>query len=311
MAKDKLILKRDAKSGTVYLRQGYIAAFFLPVPIDAIVAPIGAAFEYCLSMMSPGALKWQSIGAGSQEWRPLAKDFAAKCRAQLDPKAARKRDLTAFELTGCEQGGDAPIWGISVLGNPVDKDLPQEDCLFQIHLPWDAFEGEALEANVGHAVELAKLLPYVSGYLSPVLAWAPLEKDRGLREARAFAMRYPGFDVEDNAIGRSYLDEQVRGARWISFLGKEVVSRLGGETALKRALPAPFDIRKVGKGLMVRAGVAPQIGANGKKDTVPLLCRLARTLEPVTAFEEVALLRTEFADLDVDVLKRWERRFLD
>ena len=48
-----------------------------------------------------------------------------------------------------------------------------------------------------------------------------------------------------------------------------------------------------------------------KKIDTPYLRSVARVLEPVTLFRELALFNTAFADQDEDILAKYERRFLD
>jgi hypothetical protein len=61
---------------------------------------------------------------------------------------------------------------------------------------------------------------------------------------------------------------------------------------------------------MIRAGDMPEIGDVNKRQGTPLLREVAAALEPVSVFDDPALLGN-FANHDEDLLKRWERRLLD
>ena len=61
---------------------------------------------------------------------------------------------------------------------------------------------------------------------------------------------------------------------------------------------------------MIRAGTRPEIGDTNRNIDTPLLRAVARVLEKITLFIELNLL-SYVANFDDDLLRRWERRFLD
>lgn len=310
-SKKQRIWKKDRDSGTLYLRDGVTLAFFLPMPFDKVAHSILKVFDEYLQMIPPDALRWASVGATSDEWRPITKTAIGRCRAQLDPKAMRKRSLTSFELRDGDSGGDAPGYGFHVIGNPPERDLPHETNLVQMYFPIEMIEASEAESFVEKARRIATLLPYISGYGSPGLHWAELNADEAFTQAKALAKRYHGYDVQYNEISRSDIDRKVRGARWLTFLGPEIAEKLGGLKALRNALLGPIAVEQMDHGIMIRAGKIAEIGDVNHKIGTPLLRTVAHVLEPATLFAEPALLETYFAVDDEDFLKEWERRFLD
>lgn len=302
------IERKDPKTGKTYLRNGVTVAFFLPVPMDQAAISIVAVFEEYLKLIPANALRWCAIGANAGEWRPTKKTTVAECRKQLKPEAVRARPLTALELTDGEIGGSAPNYGITVIGHPFEAKYPNKRALVQLYFPIGVLEGVAVENFVGEIYRLAALLPYVSGYVSPGLHCV---RSDGWKQARALARRYPGYEVQDNAIGRRTIDSKVRGARWLNFLGPELAGNLGGLETLRRKFKAPIQILQVGNGVAIRAGNQPELGDVSNGDGTPLLRQVAKVLEPETLFRESALFRTDFAGQDEEILRTWERRFLD
>ena len=62
---------------------------------------------------------------------------------------------------------------------------------------------------------------------------------------------------------------------------------------------------------MLRAGEQPELGDTTRKMGTPMLREIAKVLEPLTIFNEPALLGIEFGDAEGSFLMRWELRFLD
>lgn len=304
------ISKIDPQSGRVYLRGVFIVAFFLPGPINQSVSAIDRAFDLFLAMTPKDTFRWASVGASSEEWKPFSDSTIARCKAQLRPDAAAKRKMTAFELVDSEVGGSVPHYGITVLGEPLDGKLPNERTLFQMSFPISLAIAGNVENFIAKLVEIAAVLPVDSGYGSPAIQWAQFDRDTAIKQSRAIVAKHPGYDINLNTTGRTWIGSRVRGARWLSFLGPQILEALGGSDALRKKLPTPFEVQSVGSCVMVRAGRLPEIGDTARSVDTPLLREVAEVLEPVTAFEEVVLLGS-LADWDKDTLRKWERRFLD
>ena len=303
-------ISKTGPEGRTFLREAFVVAFFLPGPIAETVAGIEQAFDLFLAIIPDGVLRWESVGASSEEWKPVSKTTVSRCKAQLRPDAAAKRELTSFELADGEVGGDVPRYAFTVVGGQFSGDVPNERTLVQMSFPIGTVMTGDADAFVAKLRDIAAALPFSTGYGSPAIQWAELGREAAIAQTRAIVARYPGYDVNMNTTGRTWLGSRVRGARWLTFLGPEILARLGGPDALRTKLPDIFEFCPAGAGLLVRAGRLPEIGDAAKKVDVPMLRTLAAALEPVTAFEEVVLLGS-LADWDKDALRKWERRFLE
>jgi hypothetical protein len=306
----KMIVLSEEDRGVVYLRTGFTLAFFLPSPIADVVSPLTDAFQALLKSLPKDVFQWQTVGANSDEWSPIGATTMGRCRAQLDSRAAAKRKLTSFAL---KDTPGASGYAIKVLGGTADPKFPDKRTLFEVQYPGELLESEGAAGIAERAKALGALLPYVSGYGSPALHWAELMQGRAMVKARAFAKRYPGYDVSNNSGARRWINDKVRGARWLTFLGPKLFKSLGGRAALATSLRGSnFTIEAVGHGLMIRAGDEPEVGDVNKKIGTPLLRKLAKVLEPVTMFREPALSECEFFEgLNDPFVNKWERRFLD
>ena len=300
----------DPATGHDLLVAGYTGAFFLPPAIHEHVAFLQTALARYLKVVPPNTLRWQAVGAGAEEWRPTGNATLAKCLDQLRPEAARRRDLTSIELRSGADESDASQWSITIIGNPVDSEMPQENTLFEFTLPASTFEAVEAEGAARLFMQFAVDLPFKYAYFSPAMLWSPVLEDEALTRARTLAMRYPGLDVSRNAVARSFLGKRVRGARWITLLNAELTASLGGLSVMETASQALFDTVPYKSGAALRAGLAPALKAD-TEHAFRAMCGMAQVLEPITAHDEEALPATEFApDDDDEFVLRWERRFL-
>lgn len=303
------IRELDSETGSVYLREAMTVAFFLPTPIHEIVDPLLAACDEYFKMIPQDALRWASVGANSEVWKPVDSTTQRRCRAQLSATAAEKRSLTSFELADGEMAGDAPSHGIMVIGNPTDPAMPDELSLMQMYFPSEVVKSDRVDQFVDNVCKVANLLPFVSGYASPGLQWAEIGRRSAVKRSRSIMARYPGYDVQMNETGRRRLGLRVRGARWLTFLGPQIMKNLGGAESIGEMLSEPIEVQSIGQGVMIRAGNLPEIGDRGRNVGTPLLRSVAKVLEPVTVFKEIAMLGS--FDRDEEFLDKWERRFLD
>jgi hypothetical protein len=286
------------------------ALFFRGVE-TSIAEGLSFAFDHFLEMVPSDALRWASIGATSEEWKPFGKTTVSRCKDQLKPTAMQSRALTAFEVRGGDDGGDAPDFGFSVFVNSNSIDKPDKQNLLQMYFPPSIVEDQEVESFVSSIETIAVKIPFSSGYCSPALQIAESMASEGLDAARKLTSRYPGFDVQYNQIGRAQIGNKIRGARWINFLGPELTAELGGIAKLRKSLRDPIKVRQLSNGTMIQVSRIPEIGDNNRQLGVPSLSLVAKALEPVTQFGERVLLNYEFANGDAKKLSRWERRFFD
>lgn len=304
------VWKTQPPKDFVILRSGVTLAFFLPMPFGDVAAAALQTFDRYLAGIPQGVLRWSAVGATAREWKPLAKTTLGRCRTMLTGTGPGTRNLTAFSLTDGGEGGAAPGHSFQVVGGKPSPRLPHELALVQMTFPSSVLTEDGIEKFVAFATHLAEPLPYVSGYGSPALIWSPSDPTAALRAAWSHAVRCPGYDVDSNENGRLRLGARVRGARWLTFLGSELLAKLGGPASLQAALPDAVAQSPAGQGTLLRAGAAPEIGDRDRQQETPLLRAVARVLEPVTQFEESMLLRSPFAASHESAFLEWERRFL-
>lgn len=292
------------------VRDGLILVFFSKMPFQTVANGIEKIFDLWLTTTPNNCLKW-SYSTSSEVPSKFTSQTISKCRTQLDPQKAAKRELSGYIIMGPEKYN--PSYRFDFEGSCEvsfgETDDPETN-MIEMRFPTEFLQEFGTDRFVALATKMAALIDYGSGYASLSLNWSV---DSRLPEAARIivpiALRHPGYDVHMNDTTRYSLGNMSRGARWLTFLGDGLISRLGGRESLKDQLDPAIQILDAGKGLALRAGAEPLPGDVNRQDTLPLLHSVARAIQPVTLFGDQDLLQHLFGD-DETRLERWERRFL-
>jgi hypothetical protein len=132
---------------------------------------------------------------------------------------------------------------------------------------------------------------YALNYHSSV---ASMEIDRVMNaRLAAIVLQHPGFDWHNtyliverllpfNPSTGDFLP-LIKRANWVCLLSERMIAHLGGGSQLAESLVATPGIttRDVGTGMLVRAGMVPQIGDIPRGDAIPMFRSVAKVLRPV------------------------------
>lgn len=302
------IEERDLDNGKVLVRAGVVLAFFLEPCVHECSEALTAVFDRFLSLVPAARLRWAVVNATSEQWREVDAKILRRMRDYLAPSGSRQRRFTAFRIN--DFGDEAPQYGFTLSERVRDPGYPDSRTLVQMTFPLDMVGAESSGTLCGWIDEFATLLQPAYGYCAPGLLASDARQTAAFMKIRPLAQRYPGYDVAVNDLVQLDIGDRVRGARWITLLGPVLTERLGGIEAIREALPADVMIHEVEHVAILRAGLVPEIGDVNRRQAIPMLRAVARVLEPVTLFDEVNL-KSYFANFDDDLLRRWERRFLD
>jgi len=308
MADIKSLELSDPASGTVDVRNGVTLTYFLEQFVFECSDALTAVFDLFVAGTRPGMLQWAVVNATSEQWRPVDEAVIKRMRDSLAPVGARKRKFTAFRVN--DYGDEAPQYGFTLADRDKDKDQPDSLTLVQMTFPPVVVDEAHVENLCGFIDQCTALLKPVSGYCAPSLLPSESRQSVALAKIAGIALRHPGYDVAVNDLTQLDIGHKVRGARWITLLGPALQERLGGIEQVKRALPKEIEVRDVAGTATIRAGKTPELGDRNQQVDTPLLRDVARLLEPITLFGEVDML-SNFANFDDNLLRRWERRFLD
>lgn len=296
------------ETGVVCLRNGVTVALFLERFVHQCGDALTAALDRFLAFVPPGSIRHAVVSATSDAWRDADAAAMKRMRDALAPAGAKKRKLTAFRFN--DHGPEAPQYGFRLVDRDKDEPEGPSRTLVELTFPPAAADADRVEALVALVHELTALLAPAYGYVAPSLLPADGAVGEGFGALRSLALRHPGYDVAMNDLTQLRIGSHTRGARWITILGQALERAAGGAAALRAQLSPAIEHQLVGPALVLRAGATPELGDTDRREPTPLLRELARALEPVTLFREIDLL-SYLADFDEDVLRAWERRFLD
>lgn len=116
----------------------------------------------------------------------------------------------------------------------------------------------------------------------------------------SLVLRYPGLGWYGAAVqsrilryepGLSHFIPLIKRANWITLVGDRTLDCIGGRSAVRTRLgdDLPVKVHEVEGGLVIQAGLVPQIGDIGHRDFLPLYRRVAKVLRPIRISELAGL----------------------
>ena len=128
-------------------------------------------------------------------------------------------------------------------------------------------------------------IPFLSGYAGYGLLF---DEDSATFTAEtwesilALAMRHPGYDVFQYDAGSPFLYFHMKGANWITALGKPFLDRFDRLERAAYLRDRLLSVTRDESSLLIQAGPAPRVGDVNRGDDLPLYRQVAKAIEPLT-----------------------------
>lgn len=141
------------------------------------------------------------------------------------------------------------------------------------------------------ASSLAAGFPLIYGFAGLAFVWSP-EADRAIDTFREWAVprliRHPGIGSGDFLLHVLHARSGVLSIGWLTVLGTELVTRLGGVQTLRKLLDQ-VEVRAFeGSGAaVIKLGAAPETGDVNRGQTLPVYRRVGEILRPVRIGDEL------------------------
>jgi hypothetical protein len=292
--------------GELLVRDSFVVAFFCRRPLRKVAEGFGACFELWLDKVPSDAKKWCVVGPNADSYSPVTARRLSRAQSQFQLARIKPEEIRALRIGGPQEINPDYWFHASAHENLEDS----ETSVLEIRFPTTVLETPGVSWLLDFVKHVAVLVPYDSGYASLGLTWGVDSQLIDFPEAvRGHAFRHPGFDVADNGGTAFNIADKLRGAYWLTFVGQEALSVLGGPEKLRRKLDRRISMLSAGAGWMLQAGDRPEPGDVNNGEYLPLLRSLAKVLEPVMFFNDEALGQLFEVDEDEEDLERWERRF--
>lgn len=250
---------------TLYFKQGHTAQ---------TRQRIEACFAHFHEVFRP-FLKWQSY----KRLRKLSPSSFSICRRQV-------LEATADETLSWSISSGRPVEAathcMSVLATARGQAETDNSCLKML-LPWSMLmETGGAKAYEGWIKYLCNQTLAEHGY-GGLVCVLPGEGVRYLSLEYQLAQDYLGLMVDAGPHMESLrLFQRIKGVSWYTVLGQQFVQRLGGSDKLRSFLSSHSEVVFVPyeNGLMVRAGLLPELGGKGQQAPGAYLA-VNKVLKPV------------------------------
>jgi hypothetical protein len=124
----------------------------------------------------------------------------------------------------------------------------------------------------------------------------------------AIRKRYPGLDLSDPGSSQYVAKGAYKCVNWLTMIGAAGCESLGGVDALRSRFRAEVEVYKLSHGVLIRAGVAPDIGDTNRRRDLTLYRQVGNVLAPIRDADHPAFLTVDSVD-DEEVTNEWLGRF--
>jgi hypothetical protein len=112
------------------------------------------------------------------------------------------------------------------------------------------------------------------------------ENERTVLLAYPYAKRFPGLEIDEPSAVASMAKKsgpplKIKGVNWLTAVDDECMAELGGREAFLGDLGEGFKIFEYEGGVLIQAGVIPQLGDRNRQLIPILYQQLARKLKPL------------------------------
>ena len=254
---------RLEEHGVRLMQLSFGMRLFFKGPFSEVREGVGELWRRYLELVGKNTLTWARLGGGNR---------------------SRKVDVSVFRtieawLAGTKDYGET-CW-ISVHNGPMDRleshsfmveghdrqlDWEREASYVELNLPLD-FPAVADPAALGRTlIHLAEPTVFHDGVGGFAFHRSPYKFNSTVRRMGQLGMRYQGVEIAA-AERLAYL--AVHGlptVNWITFLGKELLQRIGGPQALATMLPPTSPVTPLPHGVAVQSGAHPVLGDRNEPD---------------------------------------------
>jgi len=167
--------------------------------------------------------------------------------------------------------------------------IRDEPAYFSVVLPFSWLKGKDGEQAFQKLVHAwCQVLKPFHGYagVGAIQSMDTVEKRRTSHLVYPLAKRFPGLDVDDPGTISSTMEMEggalkIKGVNWLTALDDACFEQLGGRQAVLSDLGDEFVLYEYEGGVLIQAGLTPQLGDINQQHIPRYYQQLARKLKPI------------------------------
>jgi TseV toxin immunity protein TsiV len=267
---DKLNRKIKLRSGEyTFVSPGISICLFYAEPIQTLGPFIAEIFESYISFIPPNSL--QAYLASDGAWKGISTRVINSILKRL---RSIPPDYEFFEFHVTQGApGNVGEHGVHFVGSHLaDDDEPLETNILLLEFPIDLLNSVPVDNFIEFVIKVAKIREFDSGIAGCAFKHLLLTlRSEAFEAICQMAMRYLGFDISYD-MARLSNKGQIYNLSWLTLLGPQIITRLGGKEAIRNALPPMMQVMDSNGGIIIRASELPIIGDvnRGALDIEPL-----------------------------------------
>ena len=267
------------KGKELIMQLGLGISIFLPRPFSATRDAVWELWRNYIALVGKDRFTWARLGGGNRSrladasafrtieaWLTGKKSFGKNCWISIHDGPMDCLGKHSFELEG--------------LGEPNDD---EEDVNFiDIGLPVSFLDTLGGPELANRLIGLVGKLPFLCGMAGFIFHRSPYKFDDVIGKIAALSQRFEGVEVSASEREKYWAGKGLVSVNWITFLGNDLLARLGGSASLQKKMPPDCVARVVDHGVAIRAGDMPLLGdKNTGRDELGLWRMVYKIVKPV------------------------------
>lgn len=252
-------------------------------------------------------------------WKRQPKSSASKTYPLKSPAVKMPRDWLpdhpdgkswSFKFHGGETQEAASAFRVEAYGSNYDNDGGLGYVSMKFPFLWFSERAETLPE---YAVRVCKRIRPISGYAGLAVIESPkaFSAEEYQSVVRTIGDRFPGLELENLPGHIIHLREGIKGVNWLTILGDRWIREMGGLDYLRARLGELFGFYPYEGGVIIQAGVRPQLGNRKEGDWPKEYVTLARVLKKIQVKEHYPMHFGGEGRLDYEATMAWLCRFDD
>ena len=256
-------------------------SLYTDVLLSTVPDAVLACYEKFLSLCPADQLKFYGTENMSRH-KPVDKRVLNMLKTWLKPGAPPRKHI-ALELKDGDDMVSAPRFKFQVWGNEKGSTgyAAQNANLVSMAFPpeWGLQRTEQMYDLVK---ELCGVFPFRSGNAGFCFECSRYEKEASQSHAWKKSMRHRGIDIfvfSNDTISTGH--DGVKGVNWITCLGDQHVTELGGNAKIRKALSDAVELIPVPGGLLLKAGPVPRLGDTNRREFLDAYKAVYKLIAPL------------------------------